>query len=84
VFHLFVVRTPQRKQLITQLEANGIGYLIHYPVPPHLQEAYRNLGYKQGDFPIAEEIAATCLSLPLYPGLTQEQVGYVAEVIGRV
>jgi dTDP-4-amino-4,6-dideoxygalactose transaminase len=83
VFHLFVVRTPHRKQLISQLEANGIGCLIHYPVPPHLQEAYTDLGFRKGDFPIAEEIAATCLSLPLYPGLTEEQVEHVAEVIGR-
>lgn len=81
VFHLFVVRTRNRADLLKKLEEKGIGYLIHYPVPPHLQEAYKDLGYKKGDFPVAEEIAETCFSLPLYPGLTEEQVGYIAEIV---
>jgi dTDP-4-amino-4,6-dideoxygalactose transaminase len=48
--------------------------MIHYPVPPHLQKAYKNLGYKEGDFPIAEEIARTCLSLPIWPGMHNDSV----------
>jgi dTDP-4-amino-4,6-dideoxygalactose transaminase len=48
--------------------------MIHYPVPPHLQKAYKHLGYKQGDFPIAEEIARTCLSLPVWPGIQREVI----------
>jgi dTDP-4-amino-4,6-dideoxygalactose transaminase len=55
--------------------------LIHYPVPPHLQEAYKELGHKKGDFPIAEEIADTCLSLPLWPGMNEEELHYTVATI---
>jgi dTDP-4-amino-4,6-dideoxygalactose transaminase len=81
VFHLFVVRTKQRDALQEHLIKSGIGTLIHYPVPPHLQEAYQSLNYKKGDFPIAEKIADTCLSLPLYIGLKEEEVKTVCKVI---
>ncbi len=81
VYHLFVIRTKQRDGLQAHLNASGIGTLIHYPVPPHLQEAYKHLGYKKGDFPIAEELADTCLSIPLWPGMTHEQVITVCESI---
>lgn len=74
VYHLYVVRTTQRETLQAFLTGNGIGTLIHYPIPPHLQEAYAHLGYKKGNFPIAEELADTCLSLPLWPGMKQEEV----------
>ena len=69
VYHLFVVRTANREQLQEELTEKGIQTMIHYPVPPHLQKAYKHLGYKEGDFPIAEEIARTCLSLPIWPGM---------------
>jgi dTDP-4-amino-4,6-dideoxygalactose transaminase len=52
--------------------------MIHYPIPPHLQEAYNNLGYMKGDFPIAEEIGETCLSLPVWPGMTYEEIQHIA------
>jgi len=78
VYHLYVVRTKQRDLLQKYLEENGVGTLIHYPVPPHLQEAYKVLGYKTGDFPIAEELANSCLSLPMWPGITEEVVKYIA------
>lgn len=81
VWHLFVVRTGQRDGLAAHLDTQGIGWMIHYPLPPHLQEAYRSLGYRRGDFPLAEQIADTCLSLPLFPGMTEEQVGMVATAI---
>jgi dTDP-4-amino-4,6-dideoxygalactose transaminase len=81
VFHLFVVRTSKRNQLQDFLTSNDIGTLIHYPVPPHLQEAYKSLQYKEGDFPIAEEIAHTCLSLPIFPGMTTEQIDTVCTSI---
>lgn len=81
VYHLFVIRTKQRDQLQAFLTEKGIGTLIHYPVPPHLQQAYQSLGYKKGDFPIAEEMADTCLSLPMYPGITTEQVDYICKTI---
>lgn len=81
VYHLFVVRTKQRNALAQHLNENGIGTLIHYPIPPHLQECYQNLGYKRGDFPIAEEIADTALSLPVWPGMPDADVLSVASSI---
>lgn len=69
VYHLFVIRTENRDALQAHLTENGIGTLIHYPTPPHLQRAYAHFGYKPGDFPIAEELARTGLSLPMWPGL---------------
>jgi dTDP-4-amino-4,6-dideoxygalactose transaminase len=83
VYHLYVVRSTQRNALQKYLSENGIGTLIHYPMPPHLQEAYRSLNYKKGDFPIAEEIADTCLSLPLWPGMTKSMVDRVADTINN-
>lgn len=83
VYHLYVIRTKQRDALQAYLQENGIGTLIHYPVPPHLQEAYRHFGYKKGDFPLAEELAETCLSLPMYPGITEAQIAEVSETIKR-
>ncbi|MCW3083758.1 MAG: aminotransferase [Bacteroidetes bacterium] len=77
VYHLYVIRTKKRDELQAYLAGKGIGTVIHYPVPPHLQEAYSELGFKKGDFPIAEEIAETCLSLPVYPGLTEDQISYI-------
>lgn len=81
VYHLYVIRTRLRNQLQEYLTKQGIGTLIHYPVPPHLQQAYAHLGLKEGQFPFAEEIADTCLSLPLWPGMTQLQTHQVAESI---
>lgn len=81
VYHLFVVRTADREGLQKHLAAEGIGTLIHYPIPPHLQMAYKSLGFKSGDFPIAERIAATCLSLPLWPGMQHAEVKLVSESI---
>jgi dTDP-4-amino-4,6-dideoxygalactose transaminase len=80
-YHLYVIRTQMRAQLQKHLQDNGIGSLIHYPIPPHMQEAYQHLGYKKGDFPIAEKIADTCLSLPLWPGMTKENVHLISTVI---
>lgn len=77
VYHLFVVRTDKRDQLQIFLTDNGVGTLIHYPVPPHLQRAYESLGHTKGDFPIAERMAETCLSLPMYPGITESQIHQV-------
>ncbi|WP_375577895.1 DegT/DnrJ/EryC1/StrS family aminotransferase [Marivirga tractuosa] len=81
VFHLFVVKTNKREELMEYLKNKGIGTLIHYPVPPHLQEAYQTLGYQKGDFPIAERLANNCLSLPLYPGMTNQQIEFVCKKI---
>jgi dTDP-4-amino-4,6-dideoxygalactose transaminase len=76
-WHLYVIRTEKRESLQRHLTNSGIGSLIHYPIPPHLQQAYGDRGYKQGDFPIAEAMAAEVLSLPMGPQLPaedQEQV----------
>ncbi len=73
VWHLFVVRHPRRDALQAALTGAGIGTLIHYPIPPHLSPAYADLGYGPGSFPIAEELAATVLSLPMGPHLSLEQ-----------
>lgn len=81
VYHLYVILSEERDELQEYLQQKGIGTMIHYPIPPHLQKAYRELNYKTGDFPIAERIANTCLSLPLYPGMTELQI---EEVVGCI
>ncbi|MDB0025395.1 DegT/DnrJ/EryC1/StrS family aminotransferase [Flavobacteriales bacterium] len=81
VFHLFVVRTNCRDELAAHLKDQGIGTLIHYRIPPHLQPCYADLGHVRGDFPIAEELANTVLSLPIWPGMTAGQVKAVVMAI---
>ena len=81
VYHLYVVRTSCRDALQQYLTEQGIGTLIHYPIPPHLQQAYHFMNFKVGDFPIAEELATTCLSLPMWPGMTVEYVAQVSQHI---
>lgn len=83
VYHIFPVFTPDRDALAAHLEEEGISCLIHYPVPVHLQKAYAGLGYRKGDFPAAEEMAETELSLPLYPGMTEEQTARVVDALNR-
>lgn len=79
VYHLFVVRVPDRDGLMYHLADAGIGTGIHYPVPLHLQNAYRGLGHSRGEFPVSEKIAEEIVSLPLYPGITGEQQVAVIE-----
>ncbi len=81
MYHLYVIRTSQRDQLQKHLAEHNIGTLIHYPIPPHLQEAYSHLEFKKGDFPIAEEIADTCLSLPLWPGMSANDITIITEIV---
>ena len=81
VYHLYVVHTPHRDALQQHLTAQGIGTLIHYPVPPHRQQAYQALNMPVGAYPIAEELAATCLSLPMWPGMREAHVRVVAAAI---
>lgn len=83
VYHLYVIKTKNRDGLQKHLSDNGIGTLIHYPIPPHMQKAYEGLGLKKGQFPIAEELAEKCLSLPIWPGITKDQVNTVAETIKK-
>lgn len=81
VWHLFVVQNENRDKLQNYLNENGIGTQIHYPIPPHLSEAYKYLGYKKGDFPITEKQANSVLSLPIYDGITNEEAEYVIKAI---
>lgn len=81
VYHLYVIRTMYRDALQKHLNDQGIGTMIHYPVPPHLQKAYADMDYKKGDFPIAEEIANTCLSLPMSPYITHSEINNIADSI---
>ena len=82
VYHLYVLRSTQRDALQAHLAARGIGTGIHYPLPVHLQEGYRDLRYTEGDFPVAEACARSLLSLPMYPELTESQIEEIAEVVG--
>jgi len=81
VFHLYVVQVQNREQLQKHLSDSGIGTGIHYPIPLHLQNAYKHLGYHEGDFPVCEEAAPRILSLPMFPGLTREQQERIAQQV---
>lgn len=78
-WHLYVIRTDKRDDVLKQLESRGVGAGVHYPVPLHLQPAYAELGYSVGDLPVTEAVASTCLSLPLYPEMSVAQQDYVVE-----
>jgi dTDP-4-amino-4,6-dideoxygalactose transaminase len=81
VWHLYVVRTNRRAELIAALDKAGIGSLIHYPIPPHLQQAYADLGLGKGSFPLAETLAETVLSLPMGAHMSDAQVDEVATAV---
>jgi len=81
VFHVYAIRVAARDEVLRRMTEAGIGCGIHYPVPIHLQEAYRSLGYGPGSFPVAERCAAEFLSLPMYPELTPEQLEAVAAAL---
>ena len=83
IWHQFVIRTERRNELIEYLEGKGIGTIIHYPIPPHLSEAYSYLGHKKGAFPITEQYADTVLSIPLYNGMTEDELDYVIEALNE-
>ena len=86
VYHLFAIRVKNRDKVKKELSGRGIATGIHYPTPIHLQEAYRFLGYKKGDFPVSETVAEEILSLPMFPELTENEIKYVCnslvEIIG--
>jgi dTDP-4-amino-4,6-dideoxygalactose transaminase len=81
VWHLYVIQVPDQRALKAWLADRGIATGIHYPIPVHLQVAYEKLGYKNGDFPIAERYARQILSLPMFPELTPDAIEYVAEAV---
>ena len=84
VYHLYVVRSSDREGLRASLAERNIGTAIHYPIPLHLQKAYRELRYKEGDFPVSEKVAPEILSLPMYPQLRPEQQRRVADAISEL
>jgi len=81
VWHQYVIRCEERDRLMEYLYARGIGTIIHYPIPPHLAEAYQYLGHKSGFLPITEHLAKTVLSIPIYNGMTAEEQTYVINTI---
>jgi len=81
IWHQFVIRSDYRDELVKYLDDKGIGTIIHYPIPPHLSEAYRCLGFKRGDLPVTERYADTVLSMPLYNGMTVDEQNYVIKSI---
>lgn len=83
IWHLFVVKVENREYFQEYLSKNDISTQIHYPIPPHLSKAYEYLNYKKGDFPITEDYAETLISLPLYDGMTHEEIMYVINQINR-
>lgn len=83
IYHQYVIRCEERDQLIAYLNEKEIGTIIHYPIPPHLAEAYRYLGHHEGDFPITEHLAKTVLSIPMYNGMTQEEQETVIEALNQ-
>ena len=81
VFHLYVIRTNRRDALLAHLSAKGVGCIMHYPVPIHLQPAYRGLGLTKGSLPVSERLADEILSIPMFPELTEAQID---EVVGAI
>lgn len=81
VYHVYAIRTKQRKKVLQACKENKIGVIIHYPIPLHLQKAYKDLGYKKGDFPVAEKVCDEIISLPMYPHLKESQIKFVVGVI---
>ncbi|MBO4679100.1 MAG: DegT/DnrJ/EryC1/StrS family aminotransferase, partial [Lachnospiraceae bacterium] len=83
VWHQFVIKCEKRDELIKYLKDNGVGTIIHYPVPPHLAECYEYLGHKAGDYPITEKYANKVVSIPMYNGMTDEEQDYVIDIINK-
>lgn len=83
VWHIFAVLTPERARLEQYLDGCGIGHQRHYPVPTHLHQAYHDMGYKPGDFPVAEMCAEQEISLPMFYGMTDKQIEYVIEILNK-
>lgn len=80
-YHVYSIRIKNRDKVFEQLRKKGIGAIIHYPIPLHLQKAYKHLGHKKGDFPVSEKISSEIMSLPIFPYITEAQIKYVAAQI---
>ncbi len=84
IYHVFGIRVKNRDTVLAELRKSGIEALVHYPVPLHLQEVYKGLGYKTGDFPVAEKVSKEIMSLPIYPHIKKSQIQYVAKTLKRL
>lgn len=83
IWHQFVIKSDERDELMRFLDERGVGTIIHYPIPPHLSEAYQYLGIKEGALPITEKYAKSVLSIPLYNGMTREEQDYVIRMVNE-
>lgn len=81
VYHLYIIRCKQRDELMKYLNEKGVQTGLHYPMPLHIQNAYKYRGYKNGDFPAAEKGCSEILSIPIFPEITDEQVNYICDTI---
>ena len=84
VYHVYAIRIKKRDELLKAFHTKGIAAIVHYPIPLHLQKAYKELGYRRGDFPIAEKVSQEILSLPMYPHLKEAQVKKICNIIKKV
>jgi dTDP-4-amino-4,6-dideoxygalactose transaminase len=83
VYHAYAVRIKGRDKVLKELNIKGVSALIHYPIPLHLQKAYKDLGYKKGDFPVAERVSQEIISLPMHPYLKETEIKYIASVLKK-
>ncbi|MFH1128117.1 MAG: DegT/DnrJ/EryC1/StrS family aminotransferase [Candidatus Omnitrophota bacterium] len=84
VYHVYAIRIKDRDLAYQRFRDKGIGVIIHYPIPLHLQKAYKDLGYKPGDFPVSEEVCREIISLPMYPHIKKQDIKYVADVMKKM
>jgi len=84
IYHLYSIQSEKREFLMKKLKEYGIAMGIYYPVPLHLQKAYINLGYKEGDLPVAEEVCRKIFAIPMYPEITDEEINYVSKILHKI
>ena len=81
VYHMYIIQSENREVMLSKLKEKGVATGVYYPVPLHLQKVYKNLGYKEGDMPVAEYLSHRTFAIPVYPELTGEEVNYIVESI---
>ncbi|MEQ8198223.1 MAG: DegT/DnrJ/EryC1/StrS family aminotransferase, partial [Clostridiaceae bacterium] len=81
VYHMYILQSEERGRVLEELKKKGIATGVYYPVPLHLQKVYRNLGYKEGDLPVAEYLSHRTFAIPVYPELNDDQVNYIIDAV---